>query len=286
MKKILITGASGYIGKNLVEQFSDKFILYTPSHLELDLLDTNAVSDYLQKHPVDILIHAALLGGSRTEEHVTGMLDVNLRIFFNITRNKQYYKKMIFLGSGAEYDKQRPIIKVKEEDFDKNVPIDEYGFYKYVCAKHIEEADNIVSLRIFGLYGKYEDYRYRFISNAICRSLLGLPITLIKDVYFDYVYIDDFVKIVEYFVNNEVKYKFYNIGTGHKINILTIANKINKIADTKKEIILRNKGLNNEYTCDNSRLRSEIKALAFTDLDIALKDLFYWYKSNSDTIHL
>jgi GDP-L-fucose synthase len=285
-KNVLITGASGYIGKNLVEQLSDKYILYTPSHNELDLLDTHAVAKYLQEHPVDILIHAALLGGSRKEEYVRGMVDTNLRIFFNIIRCKQYFKKMIFFGSGAEYDKQFPIINVKEEDFDKRVPADEYGFYKYVCAKYIAAADNITCLRIFGLYGKYEDYKLRFISNAICRNLLGLPITIAKDVYFDYLYINDFVKIVDYFINNNGKHKFYNIGTGKPINLVSIAKKINEITDTKTAITVNSKELNNEYSCDNSRLLSEMQGFIFTDFDSSLKELFTWYKDNKATIQL
>ncbi|MEK7178035.1 MAG: NAD(P)-dependent oxidoreductase, partial [Patescibacteria group bacterium] len=212
------------------------------------------------------------------EEHVESALLGNLRIFFNLLKNKDKYGKMIHFGSGAEFDKSKPIVKVKETDLGKTIPQDEYGFFKYICSKYIEKEKDIVCIRLFGLFGKYEDYRYRFISNAIVNNINGLPITMNQNVFFDYTYVDDFVKIVDYFISHKAKHKFYNIGTGKKIDLLTIANKINKIADKKSKIIIKNKGLNNEYTCDNSRLKEELKKFSFTNFDKALVELYNWYK--------
>ncbi|VVA44482.1 conserved hypothetical protein [Candidatus Roizmanbacteria bacterium] len=277
-KTIFITGAGGFIGRNLTEQLNKKYNLLTPSHKELDLLDEKAVDDFFKKNKIDVVINCAVIGGSRKEEHVESALLGNLIIFFNLLRNKRKYKKMIHLGSGAEYDKTKPIIKVKETDLGKTIPKDEYGFFKYICSKYIEKEKDIVCIRLFGLFGKYEDYRYRFISNAIVNNINGLPITMNQNVFFDYTYVDDFVKIVDYFISHKAKHKFYNIGTGKKIDLLTIANKINKIADKKSKIIIKNKGLNNEYTCDNSRLKEELKKFSFTNFDKALVELYNWYK--------
>ena len=284
-KTILITGSTGCIGLNLIEQLDrNKYNLLTPKHKELDLLKDSAVSKYFKKNKIDVVVNCALVGGSRNEEYVNNMVSVNLKMFFNIVRNKKYFKKMIHIGSGAEYDKSRPLIKIKEEEFDKMIPKDDYGFYKYVCSKYMESTNDIICLRIFGLYGKYEDYKLKFVSESICKNILGLPIIINKNVYFDYVYMNDFIKIIEYFINNSAKYKFYNVGKGKKINILTIAKSVNKIADKKSEIIVKNKGLNNEYTCDNSRLMKEIKNFKFTDFDQSLKEFYLWYKSIKSTL--
>lgn len=284
-KKILIFGSSGFIGRNLQEYFQKKqYQLFTPTHKELDLLNGNEVNLYFKTCRPEIVINAALIGGSREEEYEEGMLYENLRIFFNIVINKKYFKKMIHLGSGAEYDKRTPIRRVKEEDFGKRMPVDEYGFYKYICSKYIEEVNDIVCLRIFGLWGKYEDWRYRFISNAICRNLFDLPITLKQDVYFDYVYINDFLKIIDFFITNRYKHKFYNMGTGKRINLLAIAHKINNIADKKSKIIVGKKGFANEYTCCNFRLLEELGKFEFTNFDQALRELYDWYKLGKKTI--
>jgi len=281
MKTILITGGSGFIGKNLIENFDGKYNVLHPSHKELDLLSTADVDVFFEKNKIDIVIHCALVGGSRPEEKENDSTYQNLKMFFNILKNKKYFKKMIYLGSGAEYDKSKPIVGVKEEDFGKTIPNDEYGFFKYICSKSIEKQDNVVSLRIFGLFGKYEDYRYRFISNAICQNISGSPITINQNVFFDYVYIDDFVKIVDYFINNQAKHKFYNIGTGKKIDLLSIANLINDVTDKKSEIVVKNDGLNNEYSCDNDRLMSELGGFKFTEIEDSIKSLYGWYKNTN-----
>lgn len=281
---IFLTGASGFAGKHLKEYLKDKYNLFAPSHRELDLLSESGVDNFFKTHDIDVVIHTALVGGSRREEAAENALNQNLRMFFNIVRNKKRFRRMIHCGSGAEYDKRFPIIKVKEDNFDKRVPVDEYGFGKYICSKYIENSDNIVCLRIFALFGKGEDYRYRFISNAICRSIFGMPITIRQNVYFDYVYIKDFLKIVEYFINNKEKHKFYNIGTGKTVDLKTIAVKINRMADVKSKTIIKKAGLNNEYSCNNERLLREIRDFKFTDFNTYMKELHGWYKENKKLI--
>jgi GDP-L-fucose synthase len=282
--KILITGASGYIGKNLKEKLEKKHKLFTPCHKELNLTDENEVKKYLKEKRVDVVIHSAVVGGSRKEEYENRMFFENMRMFFNLVRNKRYYKKMINLGSGAEYDKRSPIIKVNEEDFDRRVPADDYGYYKYLCSKYIEQTKGIINLRIFGIFGKYEDYRYRFISNAICRNIFNMPIVINQNVEFDYLYIDDFVNIIEYFVGNNVKHRFYNIGTGKKIDLIKLAEIINKVSKKQSKVIVKNKVLNNEYTCNNSRLKKEMKNICFTNINEAISNLYKWYLENKENI--
>jgi len=277
---ILITGSSGYLGKNIKELLQDKYSLLTPSRKELNILDSILVDKYFKTHKIDVVIHCAVNGGSRKEEEKESALQENLKMFFNITRNKKHFKKMIHFGSGAEYDKRFPIVKVNEKDFDKRIPIDDYGLFKYICSKYIESSDKIICLRVFGLFGKYEDYRYRFISNAICRNILGMPITLRQNAYFDYVYIKDFIKIIEWLIDNRPKHKFYNIGSGKKISLLEITKKIEKITNKKSEIKLKQRGLNKEYTCDNSLILKELKGFKFTNFDLSLQELYEWYKVN------
>lgn len=282
---VLITGANGFAGRHLKEYLNNKYVLFTPSHSELNLLNENEVDDFFKKNDIDIVVHTALVGGSREEEAQESALNQNLKMFFNIIKNKKRFKKMIHCGSGAEYDKRLPIVEVTEDDFDKRIPIDEYGFGKYVCSKYIENTKDIVCLRIFALYGPGENYRYRFISNAICRNIYGLSIKMKQNVYFDYIYINDFVRIVEYFIENKVKHKFYNIGTGKRITIKTIAEKINNIVNNKSKIIFKKNGLNNEYSCNNKRLVNELGDFKFTSIDNSLQEMYKWYKENKNKIN-
>ena len=275
--KILLTGSGGFIGGNILACIGKKYSFLHPSHDELDLLDEEKTLEYFKKHPVDLVIHCAVIGGSRVEQFEKGMFFNNTRIFFNLVRCQKYFKRMINIGSGAEYDKRFPIAKVKEEDIDKRIPVDEYGFYKYVCAQYINNADNIVDLRVFGIFGEGEDYRYRFISNAICRYLLGKTITMNQDVYFDYMDILDFMRIIEFFIQHTPKYKAYNIGTGNIINLKTIAEKVNTLGAKKAEIVIAKSGLNNEYSCNTHRLFQELPDLKFRSIDESVQRLYTWY---------
>ena len=128
------------------------------------------------------------------------------------------------------------------------------------------------------MFGKYEDYDFKFISNAIVKNLLKLPIVINQNVKFDYMYINDCVKIVEKFIANAPKHNIYNLTTGSKIDLVTIAKKINSISDFKSEVIVKNPGLGIEYSGSNSRLQKEID-FRFTPFDNALKELFKYYSS-------
>lgn len=287
MKKkisILLTGSNGYVGRNIKEYLENKCIIYAPSRKELDLMDGSAVEYYLKHHRSDIIIHCALVGGSRKSEEVEEAFYQNTRMFFNIIRNKKYFDRMIFLGSGAEYDNTRPLVNIKETDFDSAIPKDEYGYHKYICSKFIQEVDYIVNLRIFGLFGKYEDYTLKFISNAICKNIFNLPITIKQNILFDYVFINDFVRIVEYFISKKPKEKFYNIGRGEKIDLISIANLINNLSQKKSEIIVKESGSKREYTCNNKRLKKELGNFSFTPFENSIKELYSWYESRKQII--
>ena len=72
MKKILITGASGFIGKNIVQYLSNKktdFILLTPPHEQLDLCDQENVHKYLCVNEIDIVIHCAICGSKSKQDN-------------------------------------------------------------------------------------------------------------------------------------------------------------------------------------------------------------------------
>lgn len=282
---IFITGVSGFIGRNLIEDLPKTYHLLASSHQDLDLLDEEAVEKYFSKHNIDVVIYCSNVGGTRKTDKLPNVAINNLRMFFNIVRT-QKYKKMIFLGSGAEYDKRRSLKKIQERDFDKRVPSDEYGFYKYICSKFIQRSDNIVNLRLFGVFGKYENYNLRFISNALCRNILGLPIVINQNVVFDYLYINDLVKIIDFFIKKNSQEKFFNVGRGEEIDLLTIAKEINDIAENKSKIIVKKNGFQNEYTCENTLFLKTIKNFTFTDFKVSLRELYNYYKGIKTTLDI
>jgi GDP-L-fucose synthase len=282
---VFITGARGFIGKNLVEylmhECSDKYSLFYPYHKELDLLDTEKVSEFISDNKIDLIVHCANVGGSRKsgyDRDRTDIVETNLKMFTNLADSMDAEKRMISLGSGAEYDRMHYTPKMKEEYFGKHKPSDDYGLSKYLCSEIIEKSKNIINLRIFGMFGKYEDYEFKFISNSIVKNLLGLPIVINQNVRFDYMYINDGVKLIEKFIDLEPNYRAYNLTTGTTIDLVNIAERIIKLSGKRSEVIVKNPGFNTEYSGDNSRLQKEMH-FEFTPFDVALKELYGYYKS-------
>lgn len=281
---ILITGGSGFIGRNLVEHLTKKHKVFAPIHKELELLDEKTVKDYFKGHKFDIVIHSAIRPGHRNAKDPSNQLYNNLRMFFNIIRNEKAFGKMIFLSSGAVYDASKILSKVKESDFDAYVPIDEYGFSKYIIAKHIERLADVIELRIFGIFGKYEDYAIRFISNAICKVLFDLPITIKQNRKFDYLFIDDLIPVIDYFIENKGSRKAYNVTPDKAVELLSLAEKVKKVSGKNLPIVVNNKTMGLEYSGDNSRLKNEMGTLKLTPIDLAIQKLYGWYLKNRSSI--
>src|SRR3990167_5310734 len=170
-KRVLLWGASGFLGRNLLEQLP-QYTWITPEHSRVDIeREIPAMND------VDVVINCV-------------NCEDNLQAFINMTH--LYSGKLIQIGSGAEYDHSLPIKNVTE-DFDRE-PKDEYGKGKYFITKQAEWRNNTVVLRPFGIFGKYEDFKRRFISRAILDNMRGTSITIYQNCKFSYVWVNDLIK--------------------------------------------------------------------------------------------
>jgi GDP-L-fucose synthase len=280
MLKLLLTGGGGFIGRNLYEHLSPRHEIVAPRSAELDLTDEHAVAAFLHQHRFDAVIHSAVRPGHRNAPDPTRQLFINTRMFFNLMRHADRFGTMIFLGSGAVYDVRRPMAKIDEGYFDTNVPADEHGFSKYLIAKYAEKVDNLVKLRLFGIFGKYEDYTIRFISNAICKALYDLPITLRQNRRFDYLYVDDLGTVVEHFLHNRGAYTAYNVTPDAADELLAIAELVRARSGKDLPIVVGQDELGPEYSGSNARLRAEIPHLSLTPLAEAIDRLYAWYEAN------
>ena len=284
--RLLITGGSGFIGRNLAEQLVSLHDVSAPSSAELNLLNEQAVSEYLDAQHFDVVVHTATTRSNRRLAAPPDMLDRNCRMFFNLVRNQKRFGKMIHFGSGAEYERAQLPPRATEDYFDTRVPRDAYGFSKYICAKYIERSDQILNLRLFGVFGPYEDYTVRFISNACCRALKGLPIVLRQDVMFDYLYVKDLVKITNWFIENNPRDKAYNVCSGRPVALTELARLISQVSveaagsKSSAQVSVLNEGKGAEYSADNSRMLTEMGGYQFWDLQDSIRDLYAWYQQH------
>lgn len=286
MKKILVTGSGGFIGRNIKEYFNDSYNVLAPRSSELDLLDTGKVNQYLSRHKFDIVIHCAADVMSRNfKGDPSKILYNNLRIFFNLAKNSRHFKRMFYFGSGAEYDMRHYIPKMTESYFGTYIPEDYYGFSKYISAQYIPNDPKIIDLRLFGCFGKYENWEVRFISNAMCKRIYDLDISMHQNVFFDYLYVHDLLRILEILIKKStLSYQHYNVCTGTVIDLKTLASKIRTVSGKKCRIIVEKRGLRLEYSGNNKRLMKELGKFNFTSMDTALQELYDWYNSHKQYI--
>lgn len=286
--KILITGGNGFIARNLFEQLSPEYTVVSCNSTELDLLDSSKVFNLIKSNQFDIVIHTATYDAApkHSTKDPSRVLEFNLRMFFNLARCKDNFGKMIYFGSGAEFGRGNWIPKMKEDYFDQHVPVDQYGFSKYIMTKHTQLSSNIYNLRLFGIFGKYDDWRTRFIPNACCHAVLNLPIRINQNVFFDHLYIDDLIRIVKWFINNKPRNHVYNVCTGDVYDFNTIAEKIIKVSGKNVDIEIKTDGLSREYSGDNSLLLNELNGFKFSSIDESIKALYDWHDSNKHIIHL
>lgn len=265
MKTILLTGGSGFIGRHIKENLKGEYEILSPGSRELDLLDQGAVDSFFAAHTIDVIVHTAKLDDVKRPVTDYEVLDANLRMFYNLLAHAGDVERMFYLGSGAEYDRSVMKAFATETDLGESIPKDAYGFSKYVMARAAEQSKNVYELCLFGVYGAYEAYERRFISNAVYRSLKGEPITLERHVYFDYLYVKDFADILKRFVDAQtLRYHRYNVCTGEHADLYDLAKLVKEKTNNPYEIMLKEDAWKREYSGDNRRLLEEFSDISFT----------------------
>ncbi len=286
MTKVLITGGLGFIGRNLVEYLGDRYDLSAPGSAELDLVDERSVRAFLRRGGFDVIVHAATARSNRSLGAPPDMLDRNCRMFFNLARNHGLFGKMLHFGSGAEYSRECLPALVKETYFDTRVPRDAYGFSKYICTKYAERADDVFVLRLFGVFGKYEAWDVRFISNACARVAKGLPIVIRQNVAFDYLYVEELAKLTAWFIEHEPRQKTYNVCRGSTFTLLELARMVAAVPGRNPEIVVHNPGMGPEYSGDNTRMLDEIGGYGFREMTECVRELYAWYDAQASQIDI
>jgi nucleoside-diphosphate-sugar epimerase len=161
------------------------------------------VNQYFSIHDYDVIIHCAVMGGSRLREDDHSVLDKNLRMFFNVmnaTRCKVYY-----FSSGAAI-----------RNF-PNPPSDPYGFSKYVIEQYT--CSRLQILRIWGCFGPNEPST-RFLATGKREGHVTIPV----DQEFDFFHVHDVARVMEYLLDKpNVGYPLNMVYPGKKRLLSEIA---------------------------------------------------------------
>ena len=289
-ENILITGAgpNGVTGKLFKEKFKEKFNVLAPSSKELDLTNDSAVEKFFNENKVDYVVHCATFRPlhNSTVHFVDDVLESNLRMYFSLARQSSKYKKMIYFGSGAEYNKVKAIVNAREEDIGRTIPFDPYGFGKYVMNEHCRHSENIVNFRLFGTINPLERCTKNVISNMCAKAIIGTEIRLKRDCRLSFVDMADVLLLVEAALQSNIIRHDYNITDGKTYLLSEIAYMVTAISGKNISVKFQYEGLNCEYTGSNSRILSINEKFEFTNIEDSIKKVYNYYNQNKQLIDI
>lgn len=153
MKKILITGSSGFLGSRLAYYFRDRYELLLPSHAELNVSREEAVRTYMEENRPDIVVHCAALSNTwYCEQHPEESHRVNVQGTVRIAKAcKVTGAKLIFMSSDQVYNGTPLLGALKEEDVLQ--PVNIYGQHKLECEQRAQwNLPDSVGLRLTWMY--------------------------------------------------------------------------------------------------------------------------------------
>lgn len=153
MKKILITGSSGFLGSRLAYYFKDKFELLLPSHSELNVSREEAVKAYMEEHRPDIVIHCAALSNTGyCQDHPEESHRVNVQGTVRVAKAcKLTGAKLVFMSSDQVYNGTPLLGPLKEDNMLQ--PVNFYGQHKLECEQRTQwNLPDSVGLRLTWMY--------------------------------------------------------------------------------------------------------------------------------------
>jgi GDP-L-fucose synthase len=272
---ILVTGANGFIGSNIIKLLSNdiNFNLFKGTRDSIDLYSIDSIEKYIYKNQINAVIHCAIEGGSRLKQDTYEIFYRNILMYENLIKFNDRYKIFINFGSGAEFDRRYDISNVNECDIFNIIPTDFYGLSKNIISKLSVHYCTSVNLRIFGCF-YHNELSTRFIKNNINNYINHKSMIIHQDRYMDFFYMDDLINVIEYSLNNPHSTdKNINMSYLKKYKLSDITNIINNLSSYKVDVITENENFGLNYTGNGELLNS--LNLKLKGLEIGIKECYH-----------
>jgi len=153
MKKILLTGASGFLGSRILTYYKENYSIFAPRHSEMDITNYDSVLQYFKQHEPDIVIHCAAISDTGACEKDPDLsFKVNLTGSENIAKASSLFgAKCILCSSDQVYCNS----DYNNANYEKDIltPYNVYGKHK-LSAEHscLEFNADSVHLRLAWMY--------------------------------------------------------------------------------------------------------------------------------------
>jgi UDP-glucuronate decarboxylase len=239
-KNILITGANGFLGKQLQKKFSGDYRVTCPSSKEVDLIENVVELDLLVKaNNINTLVHLAN-PKVYTNTRATGDTLIMLKNVLDVCRTNDL--KLVYLSSWEIYSGYKTANLVADANLQPN-PKGTYGETKWLCDLLVKQyvknyGIKYQIIRPGPVYGPGSDkpkFIYNFINKALKdekiithKYLNGLP-------SLDLLFIEDVLAFLYQCITNDYIGEI-NIGSGISTNTFKVASVICEITGSKSQI--------------------------------------------------
>jgi nucleoside-diphosphate-sugar epimerase len=229
--KILITGGTGFVGKNLIEY-------YRNNHTIIETKRGDHIPTVCERQRPDLIINsAAEIYNKET------MFDSNVeltRMFLEYVKSNPS-ARMIQIGSSAEYGD----VNRATTEADTIKPYDMYsatkGMATLLCQGYARSYNlDVVIVRPYSPYGPGEK-PHRLFPNLWRAFKLGRPMDLVMGVH-DFCYIDDFVEALDLILNSDKRIpgEIINISSGVQTGNAEVLSTFRSITGLQGDINVKN----------------------------------------------
>lgn len=304
-KRILLTGGSGFLGRQIVEQARSKgYTILAPRSTELNLETLEGADSYLsnvikKEGPIDVMIHSAAhyggIGIINAEPATVFQRNVQMGLnAFELCR-KYNIKKIIPIGSACSYPGYLQG-DLKEENFwdgKLHESVEAYGFCKKVLLvaqkayykQYKIESNHLVLTNLYGPHDVFTEYRSHVLAALIkkftdAKGKVGLwgdgtPVR-------EFIYVGDAAEAIVRSVELAHDPEPINIGTGVGTTIKELALLIAKYSNFKGEINWDTSKPNGAVrkVLDVKRMKEKLGWEPKFSLEDGIKETFAWYMPN------
>ena len=153
MKKLLITGTSGFVGSRVASHLAGKFDIIAPTHQDLEITSAEACMNFVGETRPDVILHlAAISDTGYCENHPQESMIVNVQGVENLASAAQAYNaKMVFFSSDQVYNGCTELGLLTEDT--PLAPENHYGRHKLLAEQRaLEICSSCVALRATWMY--------------------------------------------------------------------------------------------------------------------------------------
>ena len=241
--KILITGANGFVGRNLIEALdSNQNEVIATDINQLNILDFEKCKSVIKN--IDVVVHlAAITDVPLSLEEPKKIMEVNCIGTLNVLEamRKNKVKKIIFSSTQDVYGSNT---NSKEDDAKRIAPLNNYSLSKLFCEETIKMYSRLYGINyvIFRASYLYGNYQKKGLLPLMCnRVVKNYKVEIGNNVSRDFLNVKDFVNAIIIGVSHN-KNDLLNVGTGSSTSLKELCNMIAEILHKKIEIAV-NKSL-------------------------------------------